>query len=168
MIIIIQHLHSTSEFLCWRLWGLSGLWSSRGATPLYVAHLACWWILCTDFVYPPSQTCWGCVLESRTPTELSNAASHDSLRPTVREIAGGGGGGVIRPPGTQGCASSPGGDGLTRYGLIHHSLGYWRTHECLGGLITPPAISRTVGRRESCEAAFESSRRDAPESRKWT
>ena len=38
LIIIIQHLHSTSEFLCWGLWGLSGLWSSRGATPLYVAH----------------------------------------------------------------------------------------------------------------------------------
>ena len=30
--------------------------------------LACGWILCTDFVYLPSQTCWGCVLESRTPT----------------------------------------------------------------------------------------------------
>ena len=32
----------------------------------------------------------------------------------------------------------------------------------------PPAISRTVGRKESCEAAFESSPQDAPESPKWT
>ena len=39
-----------------------------------------------------------------------------------------------------------------------------------GGLITPPppAISRTVVRRESCEAASETSRQDAPESLKWT
>ena len=52
--------------------------------------------------------------------------------------------------------------------LTRHRLGYWRTLECLGGggAITPPAISRTVVRRESCEAAFESSRQDAPESLK--
>ena len=48
--------------------------------------------------------------------------------------------------------------------LTRHRLGYWRTLECLGGLSRPPAISRTVVCRESCEAAFESSRQDAPES----
>ena len=38
------------------------------------------------------------------------------------------------------------------------------------GRITPPppAISRTVGHRELCEAAFEISPQDAPESPKWT
>ena len=35
-----------------------------------------------------------------------------------------------------------------------------------GGLITPPAISRTRG--ESCEAAFENSPQDAPETLKRT
>ena len=35
-----------------------------------------------------------------------------------------------------------------------------------GGLMTPPAISRTVGRRESCEAAFESSPQDSSEALK--
>ena len=39
------------------------------------------------------------------------------------------------------------------------------TLECLGGLSRPRAISRTVGRRESCEAAFKISLQDAPESR---
>ena len=49
--------------------------------------------------------------------------------------------------------------------LSRHRLGYWRTLECLWGLLRPPpAISRTVVRREYCEAAFESSRQDAPES----
>ena len=55
--------------------------------------------------------------------------------------------------------------------LSRHRLGYWRTLECLGGgayHAPPPAISRTVGLRGSCEAAFESFRQDAPESRKWT
>ena len=51
--------------------------------------------------------------------------------------------------------------------ITRHRLGYWRTLECLGGAYhAPPAISRTVVRRESCEAAFESSRQDAPESLK--
>ena len=55
--------------------------------------------------------------------------------------------------------------------LTRHRLGYWRTLECLGGggrITPPPAISRTVSRRESCDAAFESSPQDAPESPKWT
>ena len=33
------------------------------------------------------------------------------------------------------------------------------------GLITPPTISRTVGRGESCEAVFDSSPQDAPKAR---
>ena len=46
--------------------------------------------------------------------------------------------------------------------LTRHRLGCFCTHHSLGGSDpTPPAISKTDGRRETDEAAFERSRRDA-------
>ena len=47
--------------------------------------------------------------------------------------------------------------------LTRHRLGCFCTHHSLGGRIRPPppAISKTDGRRETDEAAFERSRRDA-------
>ena len=59
--------------------------------------------------------------------------------------------GAFKPP--------PAGRGLTR-----HRLGCFCTHHSLGGVGSdppPPAISKTDGRRETGEAAFERSRRDA-------
>ena len=48
--------------------------------------------------------------------------------------------------------------------LTRHRLGYFRTHDCLGGggWIRPPAISRTNSRIEPREEAFESSLQDLP------
>ena len=84
--------------------------------------------------------------------ELSNAALHDSLRPTVHEIAGG----VISPPGTQECASSPDGDGLTRA-----ALGYPVERAAIGGEY-PPANSQTNSRGGggTSETAIENSQRE--------
>ena len=51
-----------------------------------------------------------------------------------------------------------------KYVLTRHRLGCFCTHHSLeGGLdpTPPPAISKTDGRRETDEAAFERSRRDA-------
>ena len=78
-----------------------------------------------------------------------------TLRPSVREIAGGGG--RDKPPGTQGCASSPGGDGLTRV-----ALGYPAERAALGGggKYYPPTNSRTNGQRGMSEAAIEISQRE--------
>ena len=50
---------------------------------------------------------------------------------------------------------------IDRDGLTRHRLDYFRTHDRLGGSdpTPPPAISRTNGRIEPREAAFESSLR---------
>ena len=47
--------------------------------------------------------------------------------------------------------------------LTRHRLGCFCTHHSLGGRSdpTPPAISKTDGRKETDEAAFERSSRDA-------
>ena len=61
---------------------------------------------------------------------------------------------------TEGAWQAPAGG----YGLTRHRLGCFCTHHSLGGggrIRPPPAISKTDGRRETDEAAFERSRRDA-------
>ena len=74
---------------------------------------------------------------------------HTTLQPTVREIAGGGG--VISPPpppGTEGCASSPGGDGLTAF-FNAHSHGIPEDFRDGRRLVTFP----TRDEREFCSEA---------------